>query len=95
VSGSEFKYQKVFGEDQFIASGVVYIPVGGSKPSKQSKDNSYVGLHCLISYPRSLQVFYVIAGAVQVTVTKTSFVMVPGGMFMVPRGELICGVQWT
>lgn len=42
VAGSDFKYQKVFGEDQFIASGVVFIPVGGSKPSKQSKDNSYV-----------------------------------------------------
>ena len=42
VTGSDFKYQKVFGEDQFIAAGVVYIPVGGSKPSKQSKDNSYV-----------------------------------------------------
>lgn len=30
--------------------------------------------------------FYVIAGAVQVTVHKSSFVMAPGGMFMVPRG---------
>ena len=32
----------MFGEDQFIASGVVYIPEGCSKPAKQSKDNSYV-----------------------------------------------------
>lgn len=42
VAGSGFRYQKVFGEDQFIAAGVVYIPVGGSKPGKHSKDNSYV-----------------------------------------------------
>jgi centromere protein C len=35
-------YQKVFGEDQFIAAGVVFIPVGGKKPGKHSKDNSYV-----------------------------------------------------
>jgi len=42
VLGGEFKYQKVFGEDQFIAAGVVFIPVGGSKPGKYSKDNSYV-----------------------------------------------------
>jgi centromere protein C len=78
-----FRYQKVFGEDQFIASGVVYIPVGSSKPAKQSKDNSYVGLAMSL---RSPQVFFVVCGAVQVTVHKTSFVMAPGGMFMVPRG---------
>ncbi len=42
VRGAEFKYQKVFGEDQFIAGGVLYLPIGGSKPPKYSKDNSYV-----------------------------------------------------
>ena len=30
--------------------------------------------------------FYVIAGAVQVNVHRTSFIMAPGAMFMVPRG---------
>ena len=44
VLSANFKYQKVFGEDQFMASGVVYVPVGGSKPAKYSKDNSYVGM---------------------------------------------------
>jgi hypothetical protein len=47
VQGSKFKYQKVFGEGQFIAAGVVYIPVGGNKPGKFSRDNSYVSA----SYP--------------------------------------------
>lgn len=42
VSSGDFKYQKIFGEDQFVASGVVYIPVKSSKPAKSSKDNSYV-----------------------------------------------------
>ena len=37
-----FKYQKVFGEDQFMAAGVVFVPVGGEKPGKDSRDNSYV-----------------------------------------------------
>lgn len=44
VSSGDFKYQKVFGEDQFHASGMVYIPVRSLKPAKQSKDNSYVSL---------------------------------------------------
>lgn len=44
VMNSEFKYQKVFGEGKFIASGVVYIPVGGSKPGKPSRDNAYVSV---------------------------------------------------
>jgi centromere protein C len=44
VPNSSFLYQKVFGEDQFIAAGMVVIPVGASKPAKHSKDNSYVGV---------------------------------------------------
>jgi mannose-6-phosphate isomerase-like protein (cupin superfamily) len=32
------------------------------------------------------KVFYVISGAVQVQVHRTSFIMAPGAMFMVPRG---------
>lgn len=44
VKDGNFKYQKVFGEDQFIAAGVVYVPIGCKKPGKHSKDNSYVRL---------------------------------------------------
>lgn len=42
VDGSQFMYQKIFGEGQFIAAGVVHIPPGGKKPGKHSKDNAYV-----------------------------------------------------
>lgn len=38
----EFQYEKIFGEEKFIASGIVEIPVGGSKPAKPSRDNAYV-----------------------------------------------------
>lgn len=39
-----FRYQKVFGEDLFMAAGVVELPIGGKKPGKASKDNAYVSL---------------------------------------------------
>lgn len=42
VDGAEFLYQKVFGEDQFIAGGFVYLPVKTQKPGKPSRDNAYV-----------------------------------------------------
>ncbi|WVF65985.1 hypothetical protein IAT40_000723 [Kwoniella sp. CBS 6097] len=73
VSKGAYQYQKVFGEGQFMAAGVVYIPVGSSKATKPSKDNAYV--------------FHVIRGAVQVTVHRTSFVMARGGQFLIPRGN--------
>ncbi|ODO05031.1 hypothetical protein I350_05643 [Cryptococcus amylolentus CBS 6273] len=76
VQGGSFKYQKVFGEGGFMAAGVVYVPVGEKKNTKPSKDNAYV--------------FYVIQGAVQVTIYRTSFVMAPGSQFLVPRGNDYC-----
>ncbi|WVQ78910.1 hypothetical protein IAT38_001001 [Cryptococcus sp. DSM 104549] len=76
VQGGRFKYQKVFGEGHFMATGVVYIPIGSKKNLKPSKDNSYV--------------FFVICGAVQVTIYRTSFVIAPGGQFLVPRGNDYC-----
>ncbi|WVQ93620.1 hypothetical protein IAU59_000696 [Kwoniella sp. CBS 9459] len=73
VSKGAYQYQKVFGEGQFMAAGVVYIPIGSSKATKPSKDNAYV--------------FFVIQGVVQVTVHRTSFIMAPGGQFLIPRGN--------
>ncbi|WVQ62444.1 uncharacterized protein L199_000584 [Kwoniella botswanensis] len=72
-ANQNFSYQKVFGEGDFMAAGVVMIPVGKSKTTKPSKDNAYV--------------FYVIQGAVQVQIYRTSFIMAPGGQFIVPRGN--------
>ena len=87
--GAAFQYQKVFGDSHFLAAGVIYLPVEGKKPGKNSKDNSYVGLADAISWrgEADQQVFYVITGAVEVKVHRTSFVMGPGAMFLVPRGE--------
>ena len=39
-----FKFQKVFGDASFVAAGMLEIPVGGEKPSKPTKDNTYVSL---------------------------------------------------
>jgi centromere protein C len=40
-----FRYQKVFGDDVYMASGILELPAGtGMKPEKSSKDNSYVSL---------------------------------------------------
>lgn len=44
VTGSAFHYQKAFGEDGFIAGGIVLIDPGHEKPSKPSHDNVYVSL---------------------------------------------------
>ncbi|WWC86037.1 uncharacterized protein L201_000908 [Kwoniella dendrophila CBS 6074] len=76
MENQSFDYQKVFGEGDFMAAGVVFIPIGSKKATKPSKDNAYV--------------FYVIQGAVQVTIYRTSFVMAPGGQFLVPRGNDYC-----
>ena len=39
---NDFLFQKIFGEDDFIAAGVVLIPPGKVKPTKSSRDNAYV-----------------------------------------------------
>jgi hypothetical protein len=39
---NSFAFEKVFGVDEFMAAGVLDIPVGGSKPTKPTKDNNYV-----------------------------------------------------
>ncbi|KAG8914898.1 hypothetical protein FRC02_004791 [Tulasnella sp. 418] len=49
------------------------IPVGGKKPTKGARDNTYI--------------FYCVEGAVRVVVHRTSFIITSNGMFMVPRGN--------
>ncbi|CAD6884337.1 unnamed protein product [Tilletia laevis] len=73
VFNSDFKFEKVFGVDDFMAAGVIEVPVGGSKPVKPSKTNSYT--------------FIVNEGAVRVRIHRSNFVMGPGGMFLVPKGN--------
>ncbi|KAI5116067.1 hypothetical protein M0805_005580 [Coniferiporia weirii] len=73
AANNDFAYQKIFGDGEFIAAGQLILPVGGKKPSKGTKDNTYV--------------FYLIEGAVQLKVHRTSFVLASGGMFLIPRGN--------
>ncbi|PFH48491.1 hypothetical protein AMATHDRAFT_65332 [Amanita thiersii Skay4041] len=73
AANNEWKYQKIFGDGDFIAAGQLTIPVKGRKPSKSSKDNTYI--------------FYVAEGAVNFKVHDTSYVLATGGMIMVPRGN--------
>ncbi|KII88134.1 hypothetical protein PLICRDRAFT_110586, partial [Plicaturopsis crispa FD-325 SS-3] len=73
AANSAWSFQKVLGDDDFIAAGQLVIPPKVRKPTKSAKDNTYV--------------FYVIEGAVNVTVHKTSLVVATGGMFLIPRGN--------
>ncbi|OBZ65784.1 Centromere protein 3 [Grifola frondosa] len=74
AANSGFYFQKIFGEGDFIAAGQLVIPSGGEKPTKGTKDNTFV--------------FYVIEGAVNFRVNRTSYVIASGGMFLVPRGNM-------
>jgi len=90
AANDEWFFQKVFGDGDFIAAGQLIIPPKSQKPSKGTKDNTYVcvALHyssrCLMILE---QVFYVIEGAVNLKVHETSLILATGGMFMVPRGD--------
>ncbi|KAI0331063.1 hypothetical protein GY45DRAFT_1322755 [Cubamyces sp. BRFM 1775] len=69
-----FYFQKVFGDGDFLAAGQLIIPPNSTKPTKGTKDNTFV--------------FYVIQGAIKFAVHKSNFVLSTGGMFMVPRGNV-------
>ena len=44
AANNEFFFQKIFGDGEFIAAGQLRIPPNGHKPSKMTKDNTYVSL---------------------------------------------------
>ncbi|KAG9038977.1 hypothetical protein FRB95_013655 [Tulasnella sp. JGI-2019a] len=73
-NNAEYSFQRVFMDGEFVAGGVLNIPVNGRKPPKASRDSTYI--------------FYVAEGAVRVMINKTDFVITTGGMFMVPRGNM-------
>lgn len=75
---ADYAFQKVFMDGDFVAGGILEIPVGGAKPSKPARDNTYI--------------FYCIEGAVRVMVHKSNFVISRNGMFMVPRGKPLCPI---
>ncbi|KAF7309889.1 CENP-C-C domain-containing protein [Mycena indigotica] len=73
AGNSQWSYQRIFGDGDFIAAGQIVIPPNGRKPSKPSKDNTFI--------------FYVIQGAVNLKICDTSLIIAAGGMFMIPRGN--------
>ncbi|TFK23463.1 hypothetical protein FA15DRAFT_670483 [Coprinopsis marcescibilis] len=73
VPNGDWAYEKILWDTDFIAAGQLVIPPKCRKPSKGTKDNTYI--------------FYVIEGAVNLKIHDTSLVLAPGGMFMVPRGN--------
>lgn len=42
TANGDFLFQKIFGDGDFIAAGQLIIPPDGKKPSKGTKDNTYV-----------------------------------------------------
>ncbi|KAH6571257.1 hypothetical protein BASA60_007265 [Batrachochytrium salamandrivorans] len=73
VGAGDYRFQKVFSEGDFLASGVLALPRGANKPSKNSHE--------------SAMIFVVLIGQVQVRVHKTTFVISQGSQFFVPRGN--------
>ncbi|KAJ3173611.1 hypothetical protein HDU88_002699 [Geranomyces variabilis] len=72
-TGGSYKFQKVFSEGTFIASGVLVFPKGSKKPNSNTK--------------RSAMIFMVMSGEVEVQVHKTQFVVSTGTQFLIPRGN--------
>lgn len=73
AQGYDYFFHKIFGDGDFVAAGHLVIPPGAEKPTKPTKDNTYI--------------FYVVEGAIECKVHRTSFVLATGGSFMVPRGN--------
>ena len=44
AANKDFYFQKIFGDADFIAAGELIIPPDGQKPTKSTKDNTFVGV---------------------------------------------------
>ncbi|KAJ7137942.1 Mif2/CENP-C like-domain-containing protein [Mycena epipterygia] len=73
AANNEWFFQKIFSDGDFMAAGQLIIPPKGRKPSKPTRDNTFI--------------FLVIEGAVNLKVCDTSLIVASGGMFMIPRGN--------
>ena len=73
LHGSKVRFEKLFQDGEYMASGIMDILVGGAKGIKPTK-HSYMS-------------FVVLSGKVEVKVHSTVFVMGKGGVFVVPRGN--------
>ena len=52
AANSSWLFDKIFGDDDFIAAGQLIIPPRGRKPSKAAKDNTYVSSLSYYHYSR-------------------------------------------
>lgn len=83
-----FRFQKIFTDGDFMAGGILEIPVNEKKPLKPARDNSYVreSFHPISLDSRVGQILFVVKGAVRALVYRTTFTIAKGGFFLVPRG---------
>lgn len=68
-----FSISTLFQEGAFLSAGMLFFPRGTGKAPRNS------ATHALV--------FCVVQGAFEVTVHETTFVIGPGGQFLVPRGN--------
>lgn len=73
AANQQFRFEKLFNCGGIMATGVLQLPPGTRKPTKPSKDNSFV--------------FCVLQGALRATVHRKSFIVGPHGIFQVPAGN--------
>lgn len=45
AASNNWSFDKIFGDDNFIAAGQLIIPPKGQKPSKLAKDNTYASFN--------------------------------------------------
>ncbi|KAJ7574614.1 Mif2/CENP-C like-domain-containing protein [Mycena floridula] len=72
-SSGQWTFAKTFVDGDFSACGKMEIGPYSRKDGKGSRDNTYM--------------FYIIEGAVEATIHHSRYIIAPGGMFMVPRGN--------
>ncbi|KAI0313835.1 hypothetical protein OF83DRAFT_1038640, partial [Amylostereum chailletii] len=70
-ANNEYHFQELFGDDGYIAVGQLIISPNGKKPTKTTKDNTYV--------------FFVAEGAVSFKVHESSYTLCTGASILVPR----------
>ncbi|KAK0196519.1 Mif2/CENP-C like-domain-containing protein [Armillaria mellea] len=73
AANSNWFFEKIFGDGNFMAAGQMLIPPRSRKQSKRSKDNTYI--------------FFIVEGAINLRIHETSMILCSGAMFMVPRGN--------
>ncbi|KAI6036388.1 Mif2/CENP-C like-domain-containing protein [Pisolithus microcarpus] len=81
AANSNWFFQKIFGEGDFIAAGEMRIPPRGEKPKQVFQGQ------CICE---QMPVFYVVEGAVSVAIHESTYIISSGGMFLVPRGNTYC-----